>query len=135
MVAGDSLNHLLGVRTEFCVHVGQQQRVQGDARGFEVVISQLQLGQRKQVGWVFGFQLDGALQMLFRQREIITLDHLEKAQQFMRRPEVRHQRERFLEFAADFRRRLVFERGMPVLGIHRELVLFPGINIKNQKTG
>ena len=104
---------------KFRVHVGQQERLQGVARGVEVAGSQLHLCQRKQIRRIFGFQLDGALQVLFRQREVFALDHLKKAQQFMRRPEVRHQRERFLEFAANLRRRLVFERSIPVLGIRQ----------------
>ena len=45
--------------------------------------------------------------LLLRCRERFALDHLEKAQQFMRRSEVRHQRDGFLEFIENLHRFII----------------------------
>ncbi len=135
VIPSDFLDQLPGVRTELRVSIGQEQRFQSVPGGVGISVSQLRLRQRKQIGRIFRLELDGQLQMLLRRRERVALDHLQKTEQFMRRPEARHQRDGFLEFVANLRRLIIFQAGIPVLGIRRAPILLLGINIMGQKTG
>jgi hypothetical protein len=63
------------------------------ARGLRVICRDLNLGQRKEIGLIFGLQLNGFLQVLPGGGEVLSLNHFEEVQQMMSWSEVRHQRQ------------------------------------------
>src|SRR5260221_14216108 len=73
------LEQFLGMEPELRIHVRSVQEVQGAARRRDIFPEQLRLGERKQVGKVFRFELDRALQMLFGRCRVLLLDQLEDA--------------------------------------------------------
>jgi hypothetical protein len=64
----------------------------------------LRLGQRNEIGRILRLQLNRSLQMLHRSRKVVVLNELEQTEEMMRRREVRHQFQRFMQFEANVRR-------------------------------
>jgi len=136
MVSGDSLNHLLGMGAKVlrpCWAVAAVCRVMraASSRDFSVATGPAKTGRpgfRVPVGW--------------RVADVVPPAPDYRPEPFRRSPTIHAPARSPASSASDFwssprisAAASFFERGMPVLGIRRELVLFPGINIKNQKTG
>ena len=85
--------------------------------------------------WIFRLKLDRPFQVLFCQREIVSLHHFKEAREFMRAGEVRHQRERFLKVGADFRGDRIIETFVAAFRIGGEPVLLFGVEMPGQKIG